>query len=113
KRVVASKQLVSPVSAKSDGDVLAGKLADQQGRNLRAVGKGFVVAARKAGNHRQGVFRPHIQFGVVGAQVLGDGRCVGRFVVAVIVEADGEGANRARAVRLHQRDDGAAVYAAA
>ncbi|MNI44256.1 hypothetical protein D3C73_986250 [compost metagenome] len=49
---------------------------------------------------------------MVGAQMRGDGLGVLRLVVAFLVEADGEGAHRLGALRLHQRHDGGRINAA-
>ena len=54
----------------------------------------------------------HVELGVIGAEVAGDGLGVRRLVVARLVEADGEGRTGRGLMRLHQRDDGRGIDAA-
>ena len=103
--VVAGKELVAAIAGEGDGQIFPRQLGDEVGRHLRAVGKGLVIEARQPRDELQRVLGRHCQLAVLGAQVLGDGAGMHRLVVALLLEADGEGLDRPVALRLHQGHD--------
>ena len=110
--VVAAKKLVARIAGQGHGDVLAGQFHHQVGGQLRGVGEGLVVHRRQLRDQPQGVVGRQPQFGVLGAQVGGHRARVDGLVVGLFLEADGEGAHRPRAARLHQRGDQGRIDAA-
>ena len=109
---VAAEEFVAGVATEGDGDVLAGHFADEVGGDLRVVGEGFVVEGGELRDDVEGVLAGDVHFGVVGAEVLGDVFGELGFVVFFFVEADGEGADGAGALRLHEGDDEGGIDAA-
>jgi hypothetical protein len=79
------------------------------GGDLRRVGERLVVQARQERHDVHRLARCDVQLGVLRAEVPRDRLGMSRFVIAVLVEADGERLHRPAALRLHQRDHGRRV----
>ena len=82
------------------------QLGHEESRNLRPVGKRFVVNLREARDDAHCLLRGDIEFGVVRAEMVG--HCLG--VIGLVefgfAKPDGECLDRPAALRLHQRDYG-------
>ncbi len=103
---VAAEQLVAAVAGQGDGHMLPRQLRHQVRRDLRGIGEGLVVDLRKARDDRPRLLRGHVELGVLGTEVAGDLLRMLGLVVALLVEADGEGLHRPRRELLHQRHHG-------
>lgn len=110
--VVTSEQLVPGVPGQAHRHLLARQLCDQEGGNLRRIGKRLVIELRQARNHRHRLLGRHVKLGVLGAQVPRHRRGVLGFVVLAFVKADGERLDRTARLRLHQRHHRGGIDAA-
>ena len=111
--VVAAKQLVAAISAQRDRHVTAGQLRDEQGRQLRRIGKRLVEDLGQTRNQRAARPRPLSSSSVWSVpRWLATASGVGGFIEGLFDETDRERLHRPGARRLHQRDDGRGVDAA-
>ena len=108
--VVSREQLIAPVTREGDGDLGPGELTHQQHGYLRDVGKGLIPDVRDPGDDPDGVTVAHPQLGVIGAEVGGDGRRLGRFIEGLVGEPGSEGLHRPIGMLLHESDDQARVH---
>ncbi|CFD94570.1 Uncharacterised protein [Bordetella pertussis] len=109
---IPAEQLVAAIARQGHRHVLARHARDQRGRDLRRVGEGLVVHVCQGRHHGQAVLGGDVELGMLGAQVRRHRLGVLGLVIALLVKADGEGAHRLRALRLHQGHDGGRVDAA-
>ena len=93
--IVSGEELVTAVAGERHRHVLARQLGDEEGRDLRRIGKGLIPPLRQSRNDVPGVLRLHVEFGVIRSQVPRNGLGMPGFVVAAFVKADGECAHRA------------------
>ena len=111
-RRVSAEEFIAGVAREADRDVAPRKLRNEECRNLRGIGERFVVQSWKTWDHRHRLFRCHVEFGVLGPDVLRDELRGFGFVEFTVVEADRKGFHRPLAVGLHDRDDQRRIDAA-
>ena len=104
--VIAAEKFVAAVSGKRHGDVAPRKSGNQPCGNLRRIGKGLVVHFGQPGNDLPRLGGSDDEFGMVGAQVIGDTPGILGLVDGIVFKADGEGLNRPGTLRLHHGNDG-------
>ena len=107
--VIATQQLITGIAGQGHRHMLLGQLRDEEGRNLRRIGKRFVIQLRQPWNYGHGLLCRHIQFGMVGPQMPGYRFCMLSLVVAGLVKADGKSLDRPRRLRLHQCHHGGRI----
>ena len=87
----------------------ASQFRDEEGRDLRGIRKGLIVEGRQPWDHGLRLLWSHIQFGVIGPQVLRDRAGVVSLVIDCLMKADCECLDRAFALCLHQGNDGGGI----
>ena len=85
--------------------MLPGQARKKQRWNLRFIGKWFIPGLRQIGDHRADRRRRQAKLGVFGAEMPRDFGRVRRLIIFGVVKADGEGANGARRLHLHECHD--------
>ena len=91
------QQFVAAIAGQRNGDIAAGEAADDEGRDLRAVGERLVIHGGEQGDDVPRLCRRDDLLVVDGTEVSRDRAGVGGFVVSGFIEPDRVGAHRGRA----------------
>ena len=108
---IAEEALVAAVAVERDGDVTPGDLGDVPGRHGRRIGERLAVVPGELGDDCDGVGLDD-ELMVIGAVTLGDHAGIAPLVIRRVLEADGEGLDRAVRGARHRRDDRCRIDAA-
>ena len=92
--------------------MLTRQLCHQKGRDLRRVGKRFIVEHWQARDDVDRLLCGHIEFGMVAPQVACHGGSMVGFVVLSFMKADAKRLDRSAGERLQRRHHGARVHPA-
>ncbi len=107
--IVAAEKLIAAIAAQRHSDLLAGKAADEKGRDLRRIAEWLVVHAGKQRDNVARFLDRHIMFEMLRPEMPGDRFRVLGFVEAGLAESDRERAHRRRRIFLVESNNGRAV----